>query len=117
MLACSRGMDWKCERHRCSTGQRSWKTESADWKTGVACSGRRSWKRWAKKTRSDGFAKWSGSVEQSCSRMGVGNWTIADCELQRGKRERWKSEERRSDRSSSARGRPFVLQAKLKPAC
>src|SRR6516225_2511088 len=82
-------MDWKCVKHRYSSGRRYWKRESADWKTGFECSGRRSSKRWEKRTGSDGFEKWNGSAGLSCFTMGVGSWTTGDCELRRGMRERW----------------------------
>src|SRR5215831_8908378 len=86
-------MDWKCVKHRCSSGRRCWKRESADWKTGFECSGRRSLKGWAKRTGSNGFKKWNGSAGLSCFAMGVGSWTTGDCELRRGKRETGESTE------------------------
>src|SRR5271157_5023321 len=87
MRDCWRSTGWKCVKRRCSNGRRYWKRESADWKTGFECSGRRSLKRWAKRTGSNGFKKWNGSVGLSCFTMGVGSLTTGDCELRRGKRD------------------------------
>src|SRR6516162_928397 len=81
-------MDWKGVRPRCSIARRYWKRENADWKTGFDCSGKRSLKRWAKRTRNDGFVRSNDSAGLSCLRKEVGSWTTGDCELRHGKRER-----------------------------
>src|SRR6266571_4115905 len=59
----------------------------AGWRTGFACSGRPSSTTWAKRRRSDGFAKWSGSAGASNFTTAAGCWTIGDCGSRPGRRE------------------------------